>query len=108
LIGEIRGGEGSVPMYIALSNWTDQGARNVKETVRRLDAFIAAAEKMKCKVHSALYTMGPYDLVSIIEAPNDRIASALTLSVGAVGNVRSVTMPAYTKDEMAGILREVP
>lgn len=97
-----------MPMYVALTNWTDQGARNVKETVRRLDAFITAAEKMKCKVHNALYTMGPYDLVSIIEAPNDRVASALALSVGALGSVRSVTMPAFTKDEMAGIVREMP
>jgi uncharacterized protein with GYD domain len=97
-----------MPLYVSLVNWTDQGARNVKESVKRADAFVAAAEKMKCKVHNLLYTMGEYDIVSIIEAPNDRAASALALSLGTLGNVRTVTVPAYTKDEMVSILRELP
>lgn len=63
---------------------------------------------MKCKVHNILYTMGPHDIVSIIEAPSDHAMSSLALSLGTLGNVRTMTMPAYTKDEMAGILRELP
>jgi uncharacterized protein with GYD domain len=97
-----------MPLYVGLTNWTDQGARSAKESVKRLDAFYAVAEKMECKVHTTLYTMGPHDLVTIFEAPNDRAASALVLAVGSLGNVRTVTMPAYTKDEMTGILRQLP
>jgi uncharacterized protein with GYD domain len=103
-----KGGEQSMPMYVGLVNWTDQGARNAKESVKRLDAFATVAEKMECKVLNTVYTMGPHDIVTIFEAPNDRVASALVLSVGSLGNVRTVTMPAYTKDEMASILRELP
>jgi len=80
----------------------------VKDTVKRADAFVATTEKMGCKVHNLLYTMGPHDVVTIIEAPNDRAASAATLSVSALGNVRTLTMPAYTKDEMGGIIRGLP
>lgn len=97
----------SMPMFVALVNWTEQGTRNLKETVGRTDAFIALAGKMECKVHNFLYTMGPHDIVAVIEAPNDRAASALILSVQSLGNVRGVTMPAFTKEEMAGILRDV-
>jgi uncharacterized protein with GYD domain len=95
-------------MYVALVNWTDQGVRSAKESIKRLDAFVAAAQKMECKVHNVVYTMGPHDLVTIFEAPNDRTASALTLSVGTLGNARTMTVPAYTKEEMAGILRQLP
>ena len=95
-------------MYVALVNWTDQGTKNIKETTRRADAFLHLAEKTECKVHQLLYTMGPHDIVTVLEAPNDRAASALILSVSSLGNVRAVTMPAFTKEEMGGILRDLP
>lgn len=97
-----------MPLYVVLVNWTDQGIRNVRDTVKRADAFIATAEKIGCKVHNLLYTMGSHDVVTIIEAPNDKAASTLTLSVGVLGNVRTLTMPAYTKDEMGSMLRGLP
>ena len=94
--------------YVALVNWTDQGVRAAKETVKRADAFVAAARRMDCQVHEILWTMGPYDIVASLEAPSDQVLSALTLSLGMLGNVRTMTMRAYTKEEMGKILERIP
>jgi uncharacterized protein with GYD domain len=98
----------TMPVYVVLVNWTDQGIRNVKDSPKRSDAFIESAGKMGCRVREILYTTGAYDLVTVIEAPDDETASRLTLSVGMRGNVRSVTMRAFTKDEMAKIIAGLP
>ncbi len=47
-----------MPVYVALVNWTDQGAKNMKDTIKRADAFVDAARKINCKVREILYTMG--------------------------------------------------
>ena len=87
-----------MPLYVALANWTDQGVKNVKDTIKRADAFIEAATKMNCRVREILYTAGPHDIVTVIEAPNDETASKLTLAVGMQGSIRTLSMRAYTKD----------
>ena len=97
-----------MPLYVALASWTDQGAKNVKDTIKRADAFVEAATKMNCRVREILYTMGPHDVVTIIEAPNDETASRLTLAVGMQGSIRTMSMRAYTKDEMAKIIAALP
>lgn len=97
-----------MPLYVALANWTDQGAKNVKDTIKRADAFVEAATKMNCRVREILYTMGPHDIVTIIEAPNDETASKLTLAVGMQGSIRTLSMRAYTKDEMSKIIAGLP
>jgi uncharacterized protein with GYD domain len=50
------------------------------------------------------WTLGHYDLVAIIEAPDDKSATAFALAIGAAGNVRTETLRAFTKEEMNGIL----
>ncbi len=97
-----------MPLYVALVSWTDQGARNVKDTVKRADAFTAAAKKLNCTVQDILWTMGPYDVVTTLDAPNDQAMSTLSLSLGMLGNVRTVTMRAYKKEEMEKIIRGLP
>jgi uncharacterized protein with GYD domain len=97
-----------MPLYVALANWTDQGVKNVKDTIKRADAFVEAATKMNCRVREILYTMGPHDIVTVIEAPNDETASKLTLAVGMQGSIRTLSMRAHTKDEMAKIIAGLP
>jgi len=96
-----------MPLFVSLVNWTDQGVRNAKDTVKRAEAFSAAAEKMGCKVHTFVWTVGPYDLVAIIEAPNDQVYSSLALSLARLGNTRTVSMRAYTKGEMEHIVQAI-
>ncbi len=97
-----------MPAYVALLTWTDQGIRTVKETVKRSEAASAAAEKMNCKIRTILWTMGPYDAVAIIDAPNDQAASAFALGTGMQGNIRTLSMRAYEKEEFARILGGLP
>lgn len=90
--------------YIALSSFTDKGIKTVKNSTRRADAVKAAAKKFGAKMTQIYWTLGSYDLVAIIEAPNDESATAFALSIGAAGNVRTQTLRAFSAGEMKRIL----
>lgn len=90
--------------YIALSNFTDQGIRNVKDSTKRADAVKVAAKKFGATLTQIYWTLGKYDLVAIIEAPDDASATAFALAIGMAGNIRTQTLRAFSKEEMDGIL----
>jgi len=94
--------------YIVLINFTDQGIRNVKQSPDRAKAATAAAEKLGIKVKDIYWTLGQYDAVLIAEAPNDEAVTAWALGTGALGNIRTQTMRAYTADEASEILAKLP
>jgi uncharacterized protein with GYD domain len=54
------------------------------------------------------YTFGEYDLVIIIEAPNDEAVMSLMLKVGSYGNVRTKTLKAFTAEEAMKIIKDLP
>jgi len=93
-----------MPTYVALLNWTDQGVRNYKDTAKRADAFAAAAQKLGSEVVNIYWTVGQYDLVAIVEAPDDETATATLLQLGGVGNVRTTTLRAFGSEEMGRII----
>jgi uncharacterized protein with GYD domain len=90
--------------YVILINWTDQGIREHQDTVSRADAFAKMLEGLGGKVQNLLWTIGPYDIVATVEAPDDETITAAALKVGALGNVRSTTLRAFNSDEMSAIL----
>jgi uncharacterized protein with GYD domain len=94
-------------MYISLLQFTDQGIRNVKDTTKRAAAATAEAEKMGMKVRDAFWTLGPYDLVLLLDAPDDQSVTAFSLKLGALGNVKTQTMRAFRSEEMEGILAKI-
>ena len=94
-------------MYVSLLKFTDQGIRNVKETIKRAAAATAEAEKMGAKISDAFWTMGAYDVVLLLDAPNDETMTAFTLKLGSLGNVKTQTMRAFRREEMEGILAKV-
>jgi uncharacterized protein with GYD domain len=93
-----------MPMYVSLLQFTDQGIRNVKDTTSRAAAATAEAEKMGMKVTQALWTMGAYDVVLLLEAPDDETLSAFSLKLASQGNVKSHTMRAFSREEMERVL----
>jgi len=93
--------------YISLIQFTDQGIRNVKDTVKRGETAIAEAEKMGMKITEEFWTMGAYDVVVLFDAPDDATMSAFALKVGSMGNVKSQTLRAFRKQEMEGILAKL-
>ncbi|PWK72574.1 GYD domain-containing protein [Aminobacter sp. AP02] len=90
--------------YVFLTNFTDQGVKSVRDTTKRADAFRAMAEKGGAKVHTLLWTLGKHDVVSIVEAPDDLTATALSLSISALGNVKNQTLKAFDAADMRQIL----
>ncbi len=93
--------------YIALSNFTEQGIRNVKDSTKRADAVKDAAGKFGARLTQIYWTLGKHDLVAVIEAPDDAAATAFALAIGAAGNVRTQTLRAFSKDEMSAILAKL-
>ena len=97
-----------MPTYVWLVKWTDQGIRNVKETTKRAKSFKEMAEKKGAKVKEILWTMGRYDLVLLIDAPNDETISSLTLALGMSGNVKTETLKSFSAQEMDQVLKGLP
>ncbi len=84
-----------MPTYVVLANWTDQGARQVKESPRRVDAAKKALSEMGGEFKSLYMTMGDYDLIMIYEAPDDAVAARFTLLLAQMGSVRTRTLKAF-------------
>ena len=94
--------------YVVLVSFTDQGVRNIKQTTERAKALAAAGTKLGVKVKDTFWTLGAYDAVLVADAPDDEAMTALCLSVGSLGNIRTQTMRAYSADEMSKILPKMP
>jgi uncharacterized protein with GYD domain len=96
-----------MPHYIILFNFTEQGIKSIKDLKKRAQAFRSAVEKVGGKFvsDSFLYlTLGKYDTVSIVEAPNDEAILPAILATASLGNVRCETLKAFTMDEAAKII----
>jgi uncharacterized protein with GYD domain len=93
--------------YVLLLNWTDQGIANVKDTVTRYRAAKQLLESKGGSFESIAWTVGPYDLVSVVSVPDEATAAAFNLQLAAGGNLRSVTMRAFSEDEMSAIVGKI-
>ena len=93
--------------YIVMNNFTDQGIRNVKDTINRADAVREAAKKYGITVKEIYWTLGSVDVVAIFDAPDEASITAFSLSLGSAGNIRSQTLRAFTKEEMKGVLKKM-
>jgi uncharacterized protein with GYD domain len=96
-----------MPTYITLMNWTDQGVKTVRDTVQRRDQADALAEKHGARLEQVYWTVGPYDIVAILEAPDDESVTSMLLELGTAGNLRTTTLRAYDRDEMSGIIQRL-
>ena len=95
--------------YILLINWTEQGISKIKESsADRFSSFKASVEKAGGKLIGGYYTFGEYDVVIIIEAPNDEAVLSLMLKVGSAGNVRTKTLKAFVAEEGLKIIKDLP
>jgi uncharacterized protein with GYD domain len=93
--------------YVALMNWTDQGVRTVGDTLHRREQADALAEKHGAKIEQVYWTVGPYDIVAIIEAPDDESVTAVLLELGSAGNLRTTTLRAYDREQMSRIIQRL-
>src|SRR5215468_12740426 len=75
--------------YVVLAKFTDQGIRNAKESPKRAEAFKEMAKTFGVTVKEIVWTQGRYDVVTFLEAPDEAAAMSLSLSLSALGNVRT-------------------
>jgi uncharacterized protein with GYD domain len=93
-----------MPSYVSLMNWTDQGVKDFKDSLERYEAAEQAAANFAVKFHDIYWTVGAYDLIAIVEAPDEETVTAFLLAIGAQGNLRTTTLRAFDANEMKGII----
>ena len=93
--------------YVSLFNWTGQGAKNAKDTLKRAADFRDLVERLGGKLREHLYTMGECDVVAVMEFPDDESEAAAMLQLATLGNVRTKTMRAFTNEEAATIIKRL-
>ena len=96
-----------MPTYITLLRWTQQGISNVKDSPSRLDAGRETFKKRGITFKESYLTMGQYDLVQVIEAPDDETLASALLALAAQGNVQSETLKAFTEEQYRKIISAV-
>jgi len=94
----------AIPTFVTLAKWTDEGVRNIKDSPKRRKAFEDRIATMGGKVKDAYLVMGEYDLMIVTELPDDETAAKLALGTAMQGNVRTVTMRAFGREEMDKII----
>jgi uncharacterized protein with GYD domain len=93
--------------YVILANWTDQGIKNSRDTLKRANAFRALIENRGGKLREHLYTLGEYDIIMVTEFADDEAAAAAVLALASLGNIRTKTVRAFTDEETAGIIPQL-
>jgi uncharacterized protein with GYD domain len=94
-------------IYISLVNWTDQGIKNVKDSPGRLDGARSLAKKYGCEMKDFFMTIGAYDMVVMLEAPDDESAAKFSLALASTGSIRTTTMKAFSEDAYRKIVAAV-
>ncbi len=90
--------------YITLLNYTDQGAKNMKGVPERVLAARKVLENMGGRLHGFRLTLGEYDAVVTVDAPDDEAYATFALNIAAQGNVRTTTLKAFSEEESFRIL----
>ena len=94
--------------FISLVNFTQKGIANFRDTAERAAAFKAIAEKVNVTVKEVYWTIGYYDVVLVLEAPDDESIAAAMLGLGSLGNVSTQTLRAFTSSEIKDVIAKVP
>jgi uncharacterized protein with GYD domain len=97
-----------MPTYISLMKFTDQGIKDLKEAPKRAEQLIKGLEALGGKLVALYLTMGEYDYIGIAEAPSDEVALTFLMTMGAAGNVKTITLKAFSLEEFAGIVKKLP
>ena len=94
--------------YISLVKYATKGIENIKESPKRLDAVKQLCESMGATVEGFYLTLGRYDIVMIMDAPDLETAAKIILTVTSKGAVSTETLPAFPEDEYRKIISELP
>ncbi len=88
-----------MPTYIMLTTLTAQGVQTLKSNPERLREVNRDVEELGAKVLHQWATLGPYDFVNVVEAPDDRTIARVSVALGARGSAKLQTMSALPIDD---------
>jgi uncharacterized protein with GYD domain len=91
---------------VVLVNFTEQGIHNIKESPKRAQGFRDLCKKNAVTVREVLWLQGPYDMLTIMEG-SDEAMTAVLLTMGKLGNVRTLTLRAMDAETMGRVLEKV-
>ncbi len=94
--------------YIVLYKFTKEGASTVKDLPARVKHAKELSGQMGIKVVGVWLTMGEYDMVAVVDAPDEQTLAARLLMTGKAGNATTLTMRAFSEDELAQIVAKLP
>jgi len=94
--------------YVVLAQFTDQGIRTVKNSAKRAGQAAEMAQTFGCEMKQIYWTLGEYDIVTVVEAPDEQSFMAFGLALGSLGNVRTQTLRALSKDEFTAVIGRLP
>ena len=93
-----------MPLYILLSRLSTQGVQTLKSNPDRLREVNKDVEELGARVLHQWATLGEWDFVNIVEAPDTQTIARVSVALGARGSTRIVTLPALTIDELLSAL----
>ncbi len=96
-----------MPTYIVLMKLTDQGIRTVQDAPERIETSIKSLETLGGNINGFYATLGEYDYIACVDAPNEAIVMRFLLGLGAAGDVRTTTMKALARSEFEEIARKL-
>ncbi|MFH1560572.1 MAG: GYD domain-containing protein [Chloroflexota bacterium] len=96
-----------MPHYIVLVNFTDQGIRNIRNLRQDLASRDQQLAEAGIKVQR-FFTLGQYDIVAVVEAPDDETMATMALRIGSAGELRTTTLKAFTQDEFLNLTERLP
>ena len=94
--------------FVSLVNFTEEGARHIRQTTERAKGLVNAAANLGIKIKDIYWTMGAFDAVFIAEAPDDDTMTAFAMSMASLGNIRTQTLRAFSTSEMSKIVGMLP
>jgi uncharacterized protein with GYD domain len=93
-----------MPTFLMLTNLTAEGVRTLKNNPGRIDEVNREVEQMGVKVVSQYATLGQYDFVTVVEAPDDKTMAKVSVELGSRGTMTSQTLAAIPAGDLAGSL----
>jgi uncharacterized protein with GYD domain len=91
-----------MPVYILLSRLSQQGVQTLHSNPARLREVNRDVEELGAKVLHQWATLGEFDFVNVVEAPDTATVARVSVALGARGSTRIETLPALTIDEFIG------
>src|ERR1700687_940778 len=97
-----------MPEYVLMGELSVQGARNAKDTVKRSRAARETFAGMGVNAREWFFTLGQYDVVLTVDAPDDETLTRAAVALAIQGNLRTTTLRGFSEKEIKVVLRGVP